>query len=583
MQNLRSLKPYFERYRGTLFAGVVYIILSNGFTVYMPLAIRDAFDELQTSITEEAILRYALIIVGAAALGGFFRYHIRQTIIRVSRKIEYDLRQNLWEHIQRLPLRFFNVNSAGDIMARCTNDVSAVRMFVGPAVMYTLDTVARLGIVVAIMISIDAAVTFYALLPLPILSYAVYAVGRRMHKRYSDVQDKFSELSTKAQENFAGIKAVKSYRAEEREIDEFSRLGEAYLEKNMRLARIQSLFFPFLLLTSGVSIVVVVWAGGAEVIGGDLTLGDLTALTVYVGLLVWPVVALGWVVHIVQQGEAGMKRIKRVFNESITIADDDTRVDPELRPARGEIEFRDVTFKHSENAPPTLKNLSFTIPAGSTVAIMGKTGSGKSTLLELVPRFADPNEGAVLIDGRDLREYPLRALRESIGFSRQEAFLFSADVETNVGYALDEPDRERVERAAAIAQFAPDVAEMTDGYRTTIGERGVTLSGGQKQRAAIARALLVDPLILLLDDSFSAVDTGTEEEILKGLREFMKDRTSVIVCHRVSTAKEADFVMILEDGKIAERGTHDELIARDGWYAEINRRQTLEKEIEEID
>ncbi|MBD3410959.1 MAG: ATP-binding cassette domain-containing protein [Ignavibacteriales bacterium] len=582
MQNLRALKPYFKRYRGTLLAGVVYILLSNGFTVYMPLAIRDAFNELQTEITDEAILRYALIIVGAAALGGFFRYHIRQTIIRVSRKIEYDLRQDLWEHIQRLPLRFFNVNSVGDIMARCTNDVSAVRMFVGPAVMYSLDTLARLAIVVAIMISIDAAVTLYALLPLPILSYAVYAVGRRMHKRYTAVQDKFSELSTKAQENYAGMKTVKSYLAEDREIDEFSRLGEEYLRKNMRLARIQALFFPFLLLTSGVSIVVVVWAGGANVISGDLMIGDLTALTVYVGLLVWPVIALGWVVHIVQQGEAGMKRILRVFNEPIAIADDE-KVDPTLTPTRGEIEFRDVTFKHSENAPPTLKNLSLAIPAGSTVAIMGKTGAGKSTLLDLIPRFAEPNEGAVLIDGRDVREYPLRALRGAVGFARQEAFLFSANVETNVAYALDEPDRERVERAAEIAQFAPDVADMTDGYRTMIGERGVTLSGGQKQRAAIARALLVDPLILLLDDSFSAVDTGTEEEILKGLRRFMKDRTSVIVCHRVSTAKEADFVVVIEDGKVAERGTHDELIARDGWYAEINRRQTLEKEIEELD
>lgn len=582
MQNLRALKPYFKRYRGTLLAGVVYILLSNGFTVYMPLAIRDAFNELQTEITDEAILRYALIIVGAAALGGFFRYHIRQTIIRVSRKIEYDLRQDLWEHIQRLPLRFFNVNSVGDIMARCTNDVSAVRMFVGPAVMYSLDTLARLAIVVAIMISIDAAVTLYALLPLPILSYAVYAVGRRMHKRYTAVQDKFSELSTKAQENYAGMKTVKSYLAEDREIDEFSRLGEEYLRKNMRLARIQALFFPFLLLTSGVSIVVVVWAGGADVISGDLMIGDLIALTVYVGLLVWPVIALGWVVHIVQQGEAGMKRILRVFNEPIAIADDE-KVDPTLTPTRGEIEFRDVTFKHSENAPPTLKNLSFAIPAGSTVAIMGKTGAGKSTLLDLIPRFAEPNEGAVLIDGRDVREYPLRKLRGAVGFARQEAFLFSADVETNVAYALDEPDRERVERAAQIAQFAPDVADMTEGYRTMIGERGVTLSGGQKQRAAIARALLVDPLILLLDDSFSAVDTGTEEEILKGLREFMKDRTSVIVCHRVSTAKEADFVVVIGDGKVAERGTHDELIARDGWYAEINRRQTLEKEIEELD
>lgn len=581
MKNLFALKKYFARYKKKLFLGFLFILLSNAGTVYVPILLKDTIDAIERNTSIEQLINYALLIVGASLFAGVFRYFIRQTIIVVSREIEYDLRYDFWNHIQRLPLRFFQNNSTGNIMAHATNDINAVRMFLGPAVMYSTDTFIRLIIVLSIMISLNPVLTLYSLLPLPILSFMVYKVGKKIHKKFTLIQEKFSEITTKAQENFSGIRVIKSYVREEGEINQFKKLSVEYLKRNMDMVRIQAAIMPFLLLITGLSIIIVIWIGGTSVISGESTLGEMTAFVMYLGILIWPMIAFGWVINIVQRSEASMKRLNKIYSEPYEI-DDSRTTDNKINKIKGEIEFKDVSFRYGDNLPYILKDINLKIERGSTVAIIGYTGIGKTTFINLIPRLYDVSEGQILIDGNDLKTIPLDILRKEIGVVQQESFMFSDSVMNNVSYGLREITKEKVLEASKIAHFDKDVEDFPLKFDTMVGERGITLSGGQKQRASLARALAIDPKILILDDSFSAVDTHTEEEILKSLKDFMRERTSIIISHRISTVKDADKIIVLSEGKITEEGTHEELISLGGIYADLHFKQLLEKELEEL-
>lgn len=581
MINLFTLKKYFVKYKTKLFWGIVFILISNAGTVYVPILLKNSINDIQKNIASQKLIEYALLIVGTSIIAGIFRYLIRQTIIVVSREIEYDLRGDFWAHIQKLPLRYFQNNSTGNIMSHATNDINAVRMFIGPAVMYSIDTSIRLIIVIAIMLSLNFSLTIYSLLPLPILSYGVYRIGKLIHERYTKIQENFSLLTTRAQENFSGIRVIKSYVREVNEIKRWSELSKEYLQKNMNLVRIQAFIMPILYIITGISIIVVIWIGGIKVINGEMNLGEIAAFVMYLGILIWPVIAFGWVMNIIQQAEASMKRLNKIFNEPYEI-DDSHSTNFSIKELKGEIEFKNVSFRYSEALPEVLKNINLKIPIGSTLAIVGHTGSGKTSLINLIPRLYDVTSGEILIDGNNVKNIPLDVLRTNIAVVQQESFLFSDTVYGNISYGLREVDKQRVLEVARIANFEKDVESFPKGYETLVGERGITFSGGQKQRASLARALAADPKILILDDSFSAVDTNTEEVILKNLKEFMRNRTSIIISHRISTVKDADNIVVLADGKIAEQGTHDELVELNGLYADLHYKQLLEKELEEL-
>ncbi len=621
MKNLYTLKKYFVRYKNKLLFGFIFIVLSNIGTVYVPLLMKDSIDVLQSqeeqvkslnnlsdslrihaadkpafqdsinSIQSEVsiinntagdlLLKYALMIVGASLFAGIFRFMIRQTIIVVSREIEYDLRGDFWKHIQRLPLRYFQNTSTGNIMAHATNDINAVRMFIGPSVMYSIDTSVRLIMVLVLMLSLNTSLTIYALLPLPLLSILVYKVGKLIHSKFTKIQEKFATLTTLAQENFSGIRVIKSYVREENEMKRYAEHSQDYLKKNMNLVRTQALIMPILFLITGLSIIVVIWLGGTKVINGELTLGEITAFIVYLGILIWPMIAFGWVINIIQQAEASMKRLNKIFSEPYEITESE-KTNYSIQKINGEIEFRNVSFRYNENSPDILKNINLNIRAGSTLAIMGYTGSGKTSFINLIPRLYECTEGEVLVDGINVKELPIEQLRTNIGVVQQESFLFSDTVLNNISYGRREVDKSIVNQVAGIAQFDKDVQEFPLKYETIVGERGITFSGGQKQRACLARALAIDPKILILDDSFSAVDTSTEEEILKNLKNFMMERTSIIISHRISTVKDADKIIVLSNGVIAEEGTHEELVAKSGIYADLHYKQLLEQELEEL-
>lgn len=581
MTNLKTLKKYFVRYKTKIFWGILFILISNAFSTYIPIVIKDAMNDLHKSLAQQTLIKYGLLISGTSLIAGVFRFLIRQTIIVVSREIEFDLRQDFWAHIQRLPLRYFQNNATGNIMAHATNDINAVRMFIGPAVMYTIDTGIRFVIVLWIMLSIDVSVTFYSLLPLPFLSFMIYLISKKVHARFTAIQEKFSELTTKAQENYSGMRVIKSYVREKSEVDQFATLSKEYLQRNMKLAKIQALFQPILFLITGLSIIIVIWVGGLEVISGKLMLGDITALIIYLGMLIWPIIAFGWVINIIQQAEASMKRLNKILAEPFEIEESDA-TDFSIKDLQGKITFKNVSFRYKEHLPDVLQNINLEIPAGTTLAIMGLTGAGKTTMINLLPRLYDVIKGEILLDDTPINKIPLATLRKQIGFVPQETFLFSDSIANNLTYGLKEHSKEKMMSASGIAQFDKDVKDFPDGYETIIGERGITLSGGQKQRATIARSLVIDPKILILDDSFSAVDTHTEEEILKNLKTFMKERTSIIISHRISTVKDADKIVVLDNGTIAEEGTHEELLALNKLYADIYYKQLLEKEIEEF-
>ncbi len=586
MKPLLRLLPFLARYKRTLIWGFITVIMSNIFTVAQPFIVGRAIDTLKAGlelrkIDSAGILLYAGIVIGCSLIAGAFTFLTRQTIIVNSRHVEYDLRNAFLEHIQKLPLAFFQRTPTGDLMALATNDISAVRNVLGPGIMYPTDTLMTFLMVLVVMLSLDWRLTLLSLIPLPFVSYAVYRLGKLVHVKFEERQKQYSELTTRAQENLSGIRVIKAYVREEFEIARFRSMSWDYLKKNLVLARVQSIMWPLMFLLVGFSIVITMYVGGLQVISGVLTIGTLTAFFGYLIMLIWPMIAFGWVVNILQQGAASMARLARIFDTKPDITDG-TLVRWDHKELNGAVEFRDVVFAYPGTTQPALKGISLSIPAGTTLAIVGYTGSGKTSLVNLLPRLYDVTSGSVLIDGIDVRHFPLDVLRRNIGCVPQETFLFSESIAENIRYGSKEANDDRLAHAADVAQIAKDVGGFPKGFETVLGERGITLSGGQKQRTSIARAVIRNPKILILDDALSSIDTYTEEEILQRLRNVMRGRTSIIISHRVSTVKDADKIIVLNEGKIVEEGTHDELVALGGIYGELHRKQLLEEQLENL-
>ncbi len=586
MKSLLRLRPYLAKYKTTLYLGILTVIVSNLFSVATPWFIGNAIDALKSGIETKvlnytSLLGYAGLIVGFASVAGFMTFLTRQTIIVVSRKIEYDLRNNFLGHIQKLPLNYFQNTPTGDLMAHATNDISAVRNALGPGIMYPSDTIMTFTMSLTLMFVKDWSLALIALVPLPFVSYAVYKLGKIIHEKFNERQAHYSLLTTRAQENLSGIRVVKAYVREEYEIGLFHKLSWEYLKKNLVLAKAQSIMWPLMFLLVGLSLVITVYYGGLQVISGAISVGTLTAFFAYLTMLIWPMIAFGWVTNILQQGAASMERLAKIFDTVPEIRDTE-ETDILIRDLHGDIEFRNVSFTHKNALSPALRNINLKIPRGTTLAVVGYTGAGKSTLVNMIPRLYDATEGEVLLDGVNVKKIPLDVLRSHIGYVPQETFLFSESISENISYGIDGHSREQIYEAAEISQISKDVADFPQQFDTILGERGITLSGGQKQRTSIARAVMRKPGILILDDSLSAVDTYTEEEILQRLRRVMEDRTSIIISHRISTVKDADKIVVLDKGTIAEEGTHDELVARGGIYANLHYKQLLEKELEQL-
>lgn len=586
MKPLLRLLPYLRTHQRTLLLGLATVVGSNIFTVVQPIFLGEAVDAFREGVAagtavSEDLLRWAILIVGFSLVAGVFTFFTRQTIIVTSRHIEYDLRRDFLAHLQRLSHSYFQNTPTGDLMAHATNDIGAVRNVVGPGIMYPSDTLMTFAMVLTLMFLRDWELTLMALIPLPLVSYLVYRLSALVHKKFNERQEQFSLLTTRAQENLSGIRVVKSYVREEHETRRFHDLSWEYLKKNLVLARVQSILWPLMFILVGTSMVITIYIGGLKVIDGEITIGALTAFIAYLVMLIWPMIAFGWVMNLLQQGAASMKRLAAIFDAQPEIRDTGS-TDHDIVSLSGRIEFRGVGFRHKGTDQNVLTSIDLVVEPGMTLAVIGATGSGKSTLVNLIPRLFDVTEGQLLIDGRDIRTIPLAILRRHCGMVPQETFLFSESIAENIRYGVTEASDEAFRRATEVSQIAQDVLEFPRGFETMVGERGITLSGGQKQRSSIARALLTDPRILILDDALSAVDTGTEEQILRGLREFMRGRTSILISHRISTVKDADLIIVLEEGAIVERGTHDYLVALNGRYANLYRRQLLEQELVEL-
>jgi len=586
LKSLLRLFPYLARYRKTLLLGFLTVVLSNIFTVAQPFLIGRAIDALKAGLEARLLggtdlLGYAALVVGFSLVAGFFTFLTRQTIIVVSRHVEYDLRNDFLRHLQRLSLSYFQSTPTGDLMAHATNDISAIRNAMGPGIMYPTVTCMTFLMVLSVMVYTDWQLTLIALLPLPLVSYVVYRLGKLIHEKFEERQKQYSALTTRALENLSGIRVVKAYVRENHEKRLFRDLSWEYLRKNLVVAKVQSIMWPLMFLLVGLSLILTLYFGGMRVIDDRLSIGTLTAFFGYLVMLIWPMIAFGWVINILQQGAASMSRLGRILDTEPDIVDSEV-TDRGISSLRGAIEFRDVVFTHRGADTPALRGLSLTIPEGRTVAIVGYTGAGKSTLVNLIPRLYDVTDGELLIDGRNIREIPLSVLRESIGYVPQETFLFSETIEENIRYGTEDATEPGLDAAADVAQLSSDLAGFPHGFQTVLGERGITLSGGQKQRTSLARAVMREPRILILDDALSAVDTYTEEQILKRLRELMKGRTSIIISHRISTVKEADMIVVLHEGSIVEQGTHDDLVSHGGIYAELYRKQLLEEELEHM-
>ncbi|HTI41221.1 MAG TPA: ABC transporter ATP-binding protein [Vicinamibacterales bacterium] len=579
MSPSRRLLGYVGRYRGAFLAGFVCIVATTALTLAGPWVLRYAIDDLtRTGVTPAKLRFYAGAILALTMVGGVFRFLQRRIIIGASRDIEFDLRNDFFARLQLFEPAYFHRNRTGDLMSRATNDLNAVRMMIGPAFMYLSNTILTFVAVIVVMLSLNVRLTLLSLIPLPILSVAVYLFGAEIHRRFDEIQEQLATISAVVQEALSGVRVVRAYRQEQFETGRFRSANDEYVRRNRKLIRVQGAFFPIMGLLMGVGSLLILWLGARDVINGRMTVGELVAFNSYLMMLAWPMIAFGWVTNLLQRGSASWKRMLEVLTAEPAITDEGASARITTRDEiRGDIEFRDLTFSYGDVM--VLRRVSATLPAGTTTAIVGATGSGKSTLLNLLPRLNDPPPGTVFVDGIDVRELTLAALRGAIGFVPQEPFLFSATIAENIAFGVASAARERIEHAAHVSRLDKDLSDFPKGYDTVVGERGITLSGGQKQRTAIARAVMMDPKILVLDDALSAVDTYTEEEILSRLSGVMRSRTTIIVSHRISTVRTADQILVLDDGAIVERGTHDQLVARNGLYAELYRKQLLEEEL----
>jgi ATP-binding cassette subfamily B protein len=602
-KNLRPLLPYLNKYRAAYGVGALCVLLMNGIWVLFPQVIQFTIDDLSAKpiqhkflsqglrwvgvslvpgITRHKLLIYALLLVVIALAKSLFQFLTRWILIGISRDIEFDLRNDLFAHLEKLSYSFYQRTRTGDIMARATNDLNAVRTLLGPAIMYSANTIVFTLAALAFMLHISPTLTLYAFLPLPIASVAIQYFGRQIHERFEKIQAMFSDISARAQENFSGARVVRAYVQENAEITSFEDANQEYIERSLKLVRLMGMLWPTLETMVGLAVPLVLWVGGRQVIDGRITAGAFVAFLTYIAQLTWPVIALGWVINIFQRGTASMGRINQLLTERPQIRDSEIAIAraPGSISIGGEIEFRNLNFAY--NGSPVLQGINLRIPQGSSLAIVGPTGSGKTTLVSLIPRIYDAPSGSVLLDGHPLTDYPLDVLRYSIGFVPQETFLFSASIRENIAFGTESSTDREVRRAAEGASIAADIESFPEQYATIVGERGITLSGGQKQRTAIARAMIRDPKILILDDALSSVDTHTEDKILNHLREIMRGRTTIFISHRVSTVRNADQIAVLHGGRLVETGTHDELLSRNGYYADLYNKQLLEEELAEV-
>jgi ATP-binding cassette subfamily B protein len=607
-RNLRSLLPYLARYRVRVVAGFVALVLGNMVGALLPLAIGTMIDSLSGSrallerfttlpkplyaallsfyqpFSRQTLLFYGAALMGIVAVKGILSFWTRSILIGVSRDIEYDLRNDLLARLLELEPAFYLRNRTGELMSRCTNDLGSVRMVLGPGIMYTGNTVVVMIAALALMMKLSLLLTFFAFLPVPVVVLAVKYFGEVIHERYQKIQATLASLSARVQENLAGVRVVRAYCQEEPEIRAFDQLNREYVARNFQLIRTWSLFYPALEALVGMTFLLVLWQGGRLVLRGDISLGTLMAFYAYMGLLVWPMIALGWVTNIFQRGAASMGRMNYILTAKPAISDREALASRAAE-IRGDIEFRNLTFSYGArgdgaSGPEVLRDVNLHIPAGSTLAIVGPTGSGKSTLVALVARLYDAPPGSVLLDAQPIRHWPLADLRRAIGFVPQDTFLFSETLRENIAFGVEEAPEDAISAVAETSSLLSEVHEFPQEFQTLVGERGITLSGGQKQRTALARALLRNPKILILDDALSSVDTETEEKILRRLAGVMRQRTTILISHRCSTVRHADQIVVLRDGRLVERGTHDELLAQRGYYFDLYQKQLLEEELE---
>jgi ATP-binding cassette, subfamily B, multidrug efflux pump len=578
LKSLRPLFPYLKKYRVGLLLGGLCVLATNGIWALFPQVLGRATNGLKDGgVALHQLGIYALLLIAIALGKGIFQFLTRWIVIGVSRDIEFDLRNDLFQHLETLPYSYYQRTRTGDIMARATNDLNAVRMLLGPAIMYSANTIVFTAAALSFMLKISPRLTLWAFLPLPIVSVVVQYFGRRIHERFERIQAMFSDISARAQENFSGARIVRAFSQEKSEIELFETANQEYIRRSLRLVRLMGMLWPTLETSLSLAVVLVLWLGGREVIQGRIDIGKFVAFNTYMVQLTWPIIALGWVINLFQRGTASMARINEILVEQPAIRDDAGTEKLANVNIHGDLELRHVNFAY--NGTPVLHDINLKVPAGTSLAIVGPTGSGKSTLVDLIPRIYDTDRGSILLDGRPLQDYPLDLLRRSIGFVPQETFLFSDSVRENIAFGVESASDQQIREAAEGASIAPDIESFPEQYNTLVGERGITLSGGQKQRAAIARALIRSPRILILDDALASVDTYTEEKILDHLREVMKGRTTIFISHRVSTVRGADQIAVLHDGRIVELGRHEELLEKDGYYADLYNKQLLEEEL----